>query len=77
MVRTVIPVIRRSTRGVKDKSPDWLLECLKSIGHKSINNIVDISNYVMFEFGHPTHIFDFDKISGNDIFIRSKRKQKH
>ena len=52
-------------RGVKvTKSPDWLVERLKSIGHKSINNIVDVSNYVMFEFGHPTHIFDFDKISG-------------
>ena len=64
-------------RGVKvTKSPDWLVERLKSIGHKSINNIVDVSNYVMFEFGHPTHIFDFDKISGNDIFIRKAKKDE-
>ena len=64
-------------RGVKvTKSPDWLVERLKSIGHKSINNIVDVSNYVMFEFGHPTHIFDFDKISGNDIFVRKAKKQE-
>ena len=64
-------------RGVKvKKSPDWLVERLKSIGHKSINNIVDVSNYVMFECGHPTHIFDFDRISGNDIFVRKAKKQE-
>ena len=64
-------------RGIKvTSSPKWLVERLKSIGHKSINNIVDISNYVMFESGHPTHIFDFDKISGNNVYIRKAKKNE-
>ena len=44
-------------------SPKWLKDRLESIGQRSINNIVDISNYVMMEMGQPTHIFDFDKIA--------------
>ena len=43
-------------------SPDWLVDRLRSIGQRSINNIVDISNFVLMEIGHPTHIFDFDKL---------------
>ena len=53
-----------------EKSPDWLVEYLKSIGQRSINNIVDISNYVLFDLGHPTHIFDLDKLNGRVIKVR-------
>ncbi len=56
------------------KSPSWLVEYMKSIGEKSINNIVDISNYVLFELGHPTHIFDLDKLPGSEILVRRARK---
>ena len=51
-------------------SPDWLVDRLKSIGQRSINNIVDISNFVLMEIGHPTHIFDFDKLNNKEILVR-------
>ena len=53
-----------------EKSPEWLVDYMKSIGQKSINNIVDISNFVLFELGHPTHIFDYDKLKEKNIRIR-------
>ena len=56
------------------RSPDWLVNRLKASGQRSINNIVDISNFVLMELGHPTHIFDYDKIEGPfDSRTQSKR----
>ena len=46
------------------KTPAWMVERLARCGQRSVNALVDISNYVMFEFGRPTHIFDLDKIHG-------------
>ena len=54
-----------------DESPDWLKNRLKSIGVNPINNIVDITNFVLHELGQPLHAFDGDKISGNKIIVRS------
>ena len=48
----------------KASSPAWLVERLARCGQRSVNALVDISNYVMFESGQPTHIFDLDKIQG-------------
>jgi phenylalanyl-tRNA synthetase beta chain len=45
-------------------SPDWLRAKIESVGIRSINNIVDISNFVMLELGQPTHAFDADKLNG-------------
>lgn len=52
--------------GVKvGESPDWLKQRLEAIGQKSINNVVDATNYVMFEIGRPTHVFDAKKFDGD------------
>lgn len=54
-----------------DDSPDWLKKRLQILGLRSINNIVDLTNYVMLEFGQPLHAFDFDKIES----VESKNKK--
>ncbi|MBT5337825.1 phenylalanine--tRNA ligase subunit beta, partial [Candidatus Falkowbacteria bacterium] len=57
--------------GVKiSESPDWLKKQLEAIGQKSINNIVDITNYVMYDLGQPLHAFSADKIVDNKIIVR-------
>jgi phenylalanyl-tRNA synthetase beta chain len=61
----------RVLRGVKvQPSPDWLRQGLEAIGEKSINNVVDVTNYVMFELGHPLHAFDFDKLQEQRVVVR-------
>ena len=61
-----------SIKGVKvAESPEWLKNRLTSIGVSPINNIVDISNFVLHELGQPLHTFDYDKISGKGIKVRT------
>mgnify|MGYP001597959703 FL=1 len=55
-------------------SPSWMIERLKQVGERVINNIVDISNYVMYELGQPVHTFDYDKILGAKIILRESKK---
>ena len=52
------------------ESPEWLKSALISIGLRPINNIVDITNFVLFETGQPLHAFDFDKLAGQSIIVR-------
>jgi phenylalanyl-tRNA synthetase beta chain len=54
-------------------SPRWLVRALEAMGQRSINNVVDLSNLVLFEFGQPTHAFDLDRIEGRAIRVRRGR----
>jgi len=58
------------TNVVIKESPEWLKKLLKSIGVKPINNIVDITNFVLNELGQPLHAFDADKIEGKKVIIK-------
>ncbi|ACM21703.1 phenylalanyl-tRNA synthetase, beta subunit [Geotalea daltonii FRC-32] len=51
-------------------SPQWMVNRLKAVGQRSINNVVDITNYVLMEYGHPLHAFDFKFLSKGKIVVR-------
>ena len=53
------------------ESPQWLQDKLRTIGQRPINNIVDITNYILFAYGHPMHCFDADKIKGRHVIVKT------
>ena len=57
-------------------SPKWLVTRLASMGIRSINNLVDISNFIMIETNQPNHIFDFDKLKSNKIIVDKARNDE-
>lgn len=57
-------------------SPRWMQDSLISSGQRPINNLVDISNYVLMELGQPTHIFDYDSLKSKEIHIRRGKKNE-
>ncbi len=64
--------IGRFVKNLKIKeSPDWLKRCIKASGMRPINNIVDITNFVMLETGQPMHAFDYRDIKGGKIIVRN------
>jgi phenylalanyl-tRNA synthetase beta chain len=61
----------RLIKGVKiGPSPDWLVKRLEVMGQRSVNNVADITNYVMLELGQPLHAFDFEMLKGKRIIVR-------
>lgn len=63
--------VARLVRGVRvGESPAWLKRRLAAVGVRSINNVVDISNFVLWELGQPLHAFDFGKVAGGRIVVR-------
>ena len=65
---------RFSTRMLKNvkigPSPEWMQQRLEGVGIRSINNVVDVTNFVMIELGHPMHAYDYDKITGKKLIAR-------
>jgi len=63
-----------SVRGVKiGESPDWLKRRLQAVGLRPINNVVDVTNYILMETGQPLHAFDAAKIRGGRLVVRQAR----
>ncbi|MHC4694492.1 MAG: phenylalanine--tRNA ligase beta subunit-related protein, partial [Planctomycetota bacterium] len=61
----------RIIEGVKiGPSPDWLCKRVEAVGLRSVNNVVDATNYAMIETGQPPHAFDYDKITDGKIIVR-------
>lgn len=57
-------------------SPQWLQNRLLKCGTRPINNVVDITNYVLLEMGHPLHAFDYDTLSGHEIIVRKAKERE-
>jgi phenylalanyl-tRNA synthetase beta chain len=67
----------RVIRNVKiQPSPKWLKDRLEAAGVASISNVVDVSNYVMLELGHPLHTFDYDKVRDHKIVVRRAKQNE-
>ena len=68
----------RVVRGVKiGPSPAWLKTLLEKLGIRSINNVVDVTNFVLLESGQPLHAFDYNLLAGHEIVVRRAQKGEH
>ena len=70
-VRRYMAVVIRGIR--VGASPEWLVKRLESVGSRSINNVVDATNYILHELGQPTHAFDVAKLGGHAVIVRRAR----
>ncbi|MCX6810882.1 MAG: phenylalanine--tRNA ligase subunit beta [Candidatus Berkelbacteria bacterium] len=69
--------LSRIIAGVKiGPSPKWMQDRLIACGAKPINNVVDVTNYILLDLGHPMHAFDWKKLSGSKIIVRNAKKNE-
>lgn len=54
-------------------SPSWLQTRLEQVGQRPLNNLIDVTNYLMWEYGHPTHVFDYDKFTQKKLIVREAK----
>ncbi len=67
----------RIIKGVKiGPSPQWLVDRLEALGERSINNVADITNFVILELGQPMHAFDLDRLADNRIVVRTAKERE-
>ena len=59
------------------ESPSWLRKHLEAVGQRPVNNVVDVTNYVMMELGHPLHAFDLEKLRGERIVVRIAKPEEY
>lgn len=71
LVKRICAVVMEVT--IKD-SPQFVKDRLESSDIRSLNNVIDVTNYVMREIGHPTHVFDYDRLTDHKLIIRQSRK---
>lgn len=65
----------RVVKGIKiAPSPEWMKKRLTASGLRSVNNVVDVTNYVLLEMGQPLHAFDYDKLEGKEIIVRQAKE---
>lgn len=69
--------VARAVKNVKiAPSPDWMQKRLKACGIRAINNVVDITNYIMLEYGQPMHAYDLDNVEGRKIIVRNAKENE-
>ncbi len=69
--------VGRVVKNVKiEPSPEWMQKRLKACGIRAINNVVDITNYIMLEYGQPMHAYDLDNVEGKKIIVRNAKENE-
>jgi phenylalanyl-tRNA synthetase beta chain len=74
LINRIIAVEIRNIQNLK--TPDWLKKRLEMVGQRSLNLLIDITNYVMWEVGHPLHIFDLDRMVKKKLIVRKANKRE-
>ncbi len=74
LVRRILAIALTDIKNTK--SPSWMIKRLEAAGIRSLNAVVDITNYVMLDLGHPTHVFDYNKLLSGQLIVRESNKKE-